>query len=33
MIVGVHYKIDFTTFARLFGFSKEDRDAKVIHYE
>jgi hypothetical protein len=30
---GVHYKIDFTTFARLFGFSKEDRDVEVIHYE
>jgi hypothetical protein len=29
----VHYKIDFTTFARLFGFNKEDRDAEVIHYE
>jgi hypothetical protein len=33
MTEGVHYKIDFTTFSRLFGFSKEDRDAEVIHFE
>jgi hypothetical protein len=33
MTEGVHYKVDFTTFARLFGFSKEDRDAEVIHFE
>jgi hypothetical protein len=33
MTEGVHYKIDFTTFARLFGFSMEDRDVEVIHYE
>jgi hypothetical protein len=33
MTEGVHYKIDFTTLARLFGFSKEDRDAEVIHFE
>jgi hypothetical protein len=33
MTEGVHYKIDFTTLARLFGFSKEDKDAEVIHYE
>jgi hypothetical protein len=25
MTEGVHYKIDFITFARLFGFSKDDR--------
>jgi hypothetical protein len=33
MTEGVHYKIDFTTFARLFGFSKDDREANVIHFE
>jgi hypothetical protein len=33
MTEGVHYKIDFTTFARLFGFSKDDRDAEIIHFE
>jgi hypothetical protein len=33
MTEGVHYKIDFTTFARLFGFSKKGRDAEVIHFE
>jgi hypothetical protein len=33
MTEGVHYKIDFTTFARLFGFSKDDRDADIIHFE
>jgi hypothetical protein len=33
MTEGVHYKVDFTTFARLFGFSKEDKDAEVIHFE
>jgi hypothetical protein len=33
MTEGVHYKIDFTTLARLFGFSKEEKDAEVIHYE
>jgi hypothetical protein len=32
MIEAVHYKIDFTTFARLFGFSKDDREAEVIHF-
>jgi hypothetical protein len=25
---GIHYKVDFTTFARLFGFSKDDREAE-----
>jgi hypothetical protein len=30
---GVHYKIDFITFARLFGSSKDDREAEVIHFE
>jgi hypothetical protein len=25
--------VDFTTFARLFGFSKDDREAEVIHFE
>jgi hypothetical protein len=33
MTKGVHYKIDYTTFARLFGFSKDDRDAEIIHFE
>jgi hypothetical protein len=33
MTEGVHYKVDFTTFARLFGFSKDDREDKVIHFE
>jgi hypothetical protein len=33
MTKGVHYKVDFTTFARLFGFSKDDREAEVIHFE
>jgi hypothetical protein len=33
MTEGVHYKIDFVTFARLFGFSKEDREANIIHFE
>jgi hypothetical protein len=33
MTEGVHYKIDFITFARLFGFSKEDREADIIHFE
>jgi hypothetical protein len=33
MTEGVHYKIDFTTFARLFGFSKEDKDVETIHFE
>jgi hypothetical protein len=33
MTEGVHYKIDFTTFARLFGFSKDNRDAEIIHFE
>jgi hypothetical protein len=33
MTEGVHYKVDFTTFARLFGFSKDDREAEVIHFE
>jgi hypothetical protein len=33
MTEGVHYKIDFVTFARLFGFSKEDREADIIHFE
>jgi hypothetical protein len=33
MTEGVHYKIDFITFARLFGFSKDDREADVIHFE
>jgi hypothetical protein len=28
MTEGVHYKVDFTTFARLFGFSKDDREAE-----
>jgi hypothetical protein len=32
MTEGVHYKVDFTTFARLFRFSKEGRDAEVIHF-
>jgi hypothetical protein len=30
---GVHYRVDFTTFARLFGFSKDEREAEVIHFE
>jgi hypothetical protein len=29
----VHYKVYFTTFARIFGFSKDDREAEVIHFE
>jgi hypothetical protein len=29
----VHYKIDFISFARLFEFSKDDREAEVIHIE
>jgi hypothetical protein len=33
MTEGVHYKIDFVIFARLFGFSKEDREADIIHFE
>jgi hypothetical protein len=33
MTEGVHHKIDFTTFARLFGFSKDDREVEVIHFE
>jgi hypothetical protein len=33
MTEGVHYKIDFITFARLFGFNKDDREADVIHFE
>jgi hypothetical protein len=33
MTEGVHYKIDFTTFAWLFGFSKEDKDAEIVHFE
>jgi hypothetical protein len=33
MTESVHYKIDFITFARLFGFSKEDREADIIHFE
>jgi hypothetical protein len=33
MTEGVYYKIYFTTFARMFGFNKEDRDAEVIHFE
>jgi hypothetical protein len=33
MTEGVHYKIDFITFARLFGFSKEDREVDIIHFE
>jgi hypothetical protein len=33
MTEGVHYKIDFVTFARLFGFNKEDREADIIHFE
>jgi hypothetical protein len=33
MTKGVHYKVDFTIFARLFGFSKDDREAEVIHFE
>jgi hypothetical protein len=33
MTEAVHYKVDFTTFARLFGFSKDDREAEVIHFE
>jgi hypothetical protein len=33
MTEGVHYKIYFTTFVRLFGFNKEDRDVEVIYFE
>jgi hypothetical protein len=33
MTEGVHYKIDFITFVRMFGFNKDDREAEVIHFE
>jgi hypothetical protein len=33
MTEGVHYKIDFTTFARLLGFRSRDRFADTIHTE
>jgi hypothetical protein len=33
MTEGIHYKVDFTTFARLFGFNKDDREAEVIPFE
>jgi hypothetical protein len=33
MTEGVHYKIHFITFARLFGFNKEDKEADIIHFK
>ena len=33
MIEGVHYKVDFTTFARLLGFGSGDRYADTIQTE
>ena len=33
MTEGVHYKVDFVTFARLLGFGKKDREADLIHEE
>jgi hypothetical protein len=33
MTEGVHYTVNFTTFSRLLGFGKEDRDADLIHAE
>jgi hypothetical protein len=33
MTEGVHYKVDFVTFARLLGFGKKNRDADIIHGE
>ena len=33
MTDGIHYKVDFVTFARLLGFGKKDRDADLIHSE
>ena len=32
MTEGVHYKLDFTTFARLLGFGKADREDEVLHH-
>jgi hypothetical protein len=33
MTEGVHYKINFVTFARLLGFGKTDRDRDTINFE
>jgi hypothetical protein len=33
MTEGVHYKIDFVTFARLLGFGKTDRERDTIYFE
>ena len=33
MMEGVHYKVDFTTFARLLGFGSGDRYADTIQIE
>jgi hypothetical protein len=33
MTEGVHYKVDFTTFARLLGFGSGDRYADFLHSE
>jgi hypothetical protein len=33
MTEGVHYKIDFVTFARIFGFNKENREVDIVHFE
>jgi hypothetical protein len=33
MIEGVHYKIDFVTFARLLGFGKTNRERDTINFE
>jgi hypothetical protein len=33
MTEGVHYRIDYVTFARLLGFGKTDRERDTINFE